>query len=255
MFKRLRRLRKFLFGLILLLALLAVGLVLWADDAARKGLEWAGRRTLEVPVDIADLRFSLWRRDMCLSDVTVANPPGFRLPNMMHLKEATLTLELRSLTAEKLHVRHLRLEGLTVNLEQQGGISNLQKVIALIPKPYEPNYVKGRSLHIDLLEINAMVVRAKLTPLPGAYDTVDVTLDPIRMENLGDREHLDSAVLSSKILLAISESILERLGLGIGSWQQRNQGTLERINRFGRGLERFLSGPETSTPGSESQAQ
>jgi hypothetical protein len=53
-----------------------------------------------------------------------------------------------------------------------------------------------------------------LLPVPGKTDTLTLKLAPIKMTNLGDDNKLTTAVLSSKIMLAITDGIAEQ-GTGV----------------------------------------
>jgi hypothetical protein len=83
------------------------------------------------------------------------------------------------------------------------------------PKTQEPTQQpSGKKLHIDNLELSNVTVKAKLLPIPGKVDTVTLKLAPIKMTNLGGDNKLDTAALSSKILVAITQGIAEQ-GAGV----------------------------------------
>lgn len=240
--RRLRRLRRLLLVIPLLLGVLIILVLLWADEAVRKGVTVAGSQILDVPVTIGDLDLTWSSQGLIVRDVSIANPPGFRLPEMIHLDQGRLNARVKAFAEDTVHIRRIHLDGITVNMEQRGGVSNLQKILDRIPKPYEPNYPKTKPLRIDLLEITNVVVRAKLTPLPGEYDMVEFTLAPIRLENIGQKETVDSAILSSKVLLAILNSILEHLGAGTDLLLREADNAMDQIGRFGRGIESLFKG-------------
>ncbi len=214
----LRRLITLALAVPVLLIVLAVALSFWADDAARKRLEWVSTEVLDVNVTVASVDLSVFKRRLMLDDLVIDNPPGYQTANLLHLKQGFLVVDLRTLRKEPLHIHHLVLDGMAVTVEHRDGVTNLWSILERIPKPYEPNYPQTRALRIDLLEIKNVVVRTKLTPLPGEFDVLEFNLAPIRMERIGYDDTMDLAVLSSKIFMALSEAILKRIGGTAGSW-------------------------------------
>jgi hypothetical protein len=216
-FKR-RRLLTLALTVPVLLAVLVVALWLWADDAARQGLEWVSTEVLDVNVTVADVDLSLLRRRLRLQDVVIDNPPGYQTDNLLHLREGSLVADPRTLKQDPLHLHHLLLDGMTITVEQADGVTNLWTLLERIPQPYDPNYPKTRPLRIDLLEIRNVVVRTKLTPLPGEFDVLEFKLPPLRMERIGYDGNTDVAVLTSRIFMALSEAIFMHIGGSAGHW-------------------------------------
>jgi hypothetical protein len=103
----------------------------------------------------------------------------------------------------------MKLQNMEVFVEQKGLQNNLYQVIKPLREPHEPT---GKSLVIDNLEIANVTVHAGLTALPGQPQSVDLKLASIRMVDLGRSEKMDTAVLISKILLAVAAGIAEQGG-------------------------------------------
>lgn len=217
-FKTLRRLITLALAVPILLVALAVVLWFWAGDAARRGLELVSTEVLDVNVTVAHVDLSIVKRRLMLEDLIINNPPGYQTANLLHLKQGSLIADLRTLRKEPLHIHHLLLDGMTVTVEHRDGATNLWSILERIPKPYEPNYPETRALRIDLLEIKNVVVRTKLTPLPGEFDVLEFELAPIRLEKIGYDDTMDVPVLSSKIFRALSEAIFKHIGGTAGSW-------------------------------------
>jgi len=216
--KTVRRMIALLLAIPLLLVILLGALLLWADDATRRGLEMVGTGVLDVNVTVADVDLSLIRHRLVLQNLVIDNPPGYRTDKLLTLDQGFMVVDLRTLNKKPLHIHHLLLEGMEVTVEHHDGATNLWRILDRIPKPYDPNYPKTRAMRIDLLEIRDVVVRTKLTPLPGEFDVLEFTLEPIRLERIGYNEEMDVAVLSSKIFLALSEAILKQIGGAAGNW-------------------------------------
>jgi hypothetical protein len=65
----------------------------------------------------------------------------------------------------------------------------------------------GKNLNIVKLELKNISVQAKLLPIAGKTDTVNLNLAPISMTNLGTSGEMDFASLARKILLAVVQGI------------------------------------------------
>jgi hypothetical protein len=113
----------------------------------------------------------------------------------------------------------MQLDDIAVVIEQKGTTSNLSDILDNLPQPdpaeEEPKSKQteantGKNVHIKLLEINNVEVKAKLLPIPGRADTVTLKIKPIRMENVGSDEKIDIPGLTAKIITAISRGVAEQ---------------------------------------------
>jgi hypothetical protein len=204
-------------GAILILVILTVTLVhLFGNRALKAGIEAAATKTLNVKVAIDDVDLSIMGGKLGLQNLVIGNPPGYQHEKMLELKDAEIAVDIKSLLSDVVNIREIKLDGVNVVLEQRGiSSNNIQDVIKSIPaKKEQPSEPSGKKLHIDNLEITNVTVNVKLLPVPGKTDTLTLKLAPIKMTNLGDDNKLTTAVLSSKIMLAITDGIAEQ-GTGV----------------------------------------
>jgi hypothetical protein len=96
-----------------------------------------------------------------------------------------------------------------VFIEQKGARNNLYEIIQPLREPREPT---GKRLLVDNLEITEVTVHVGLTGLPGQAPTAQFTLAPIRMTDLGRDGRMDTAVLITKIVLAIAAGVAQQSG-------------------------------------------
>jgi hypothetical protein len=104
------------------------------------------------------------------------------------------------------------LKDMSVTVEQKGMTSNLNEILKNLPKPDKPDEPaepkpEGKKLIIDDLELTNIKVRVKLLPIPGKADTVELTLAPIQMKDVGKNTPVDAAILTGKIMLALAQGI------------------------------------------------
>ncbi len=203
---------------VLILAVVAVAIDIFADHALKAGIEVAATKTLNVGVSAEEVDFSIMRGKLGISNLLINNPPGYQHDKLLELKDAQIEVNVKSLLGDNVSIRKIKLDGVNVILEQRGVTSNnLQDVIKTISdkrKAKGESKRGGKKLHIDNLEISNITVKAKLLPVPGRADTITLKLDPIVMTDLGSDNKLDMAELSGRILLAIARGVANK-GTGV----------------------------------------
>jgi hypothetical protein len=217
--KKLRKVLIILLVVIVALVVVVVVLVnLFADRAVKIGIESAATKALNVGVTVDDAKLSIMAGKLALGNLVINNPPGYQYDKLLRLQNAKIEVDIGSLLRDTVNIKEIKLDGAEVTLEQKGITgNNLQDIIKSLPsapKTEAGAQPSGKKLHIDNLELSNVTVKAKLLPIPGKVDTVTLKLAPIKMTNLGGDNKLDTAALSSKILVAITQGIAEQ-GAGI----------------------------------------
>lgn len=209
-----RRLFKLIVTIITILAVLAVagviGVALFADRAVKAAVESSGAKTLNVAVQVGDADASIFGGSIGLENLVVANPEGYGGPSLLTLKTVDVAADTGTLFSNQIVIKTMTLDQMEVFVEQKGLQNNLYEVIQPLRQPHEPT---GKSLVIDSLTISNILVHISLPSLPGQEaKTVDVKVAPITMTELGRHERMDTAVLISKVLLAVAQGIAEQTG-------------------------------------------
>jgi len=214
--KSLKALRIVLLVIVLLAVTVVFIIDLFADRAVKIGIETAATKTLNVGVSIDNIDLSIMRGKLALQNLIIKNPPGYQHDKLLELRNAKIEVDVKSLLNDVVNIKEIKLDGMEVTLEQRGvSGNNLQDVIKSIPsKDKQASEPSGKKLHIDNLEISNVTVKVKLLPVPGKVDTVTLELSPIKMTDLGSDNKLDTAELSSRILLAIASGVAEQ-GVGV----------------------------------------
>lgn len=211
--KKLRKLVFFLLAGILLLVVIAVVAVgLFADGALKVAIETAGTKALSVGVSVKEVDLSILGGRLAIANLAINNPPGYQNERLLELGEARVAVDTKSLLGEIVNIKDIRLDGMSIVLEQRGvSGNNLQDIMKKLPageeKTSEPS---GKKLHVDTLEITNANVKVKLLPVPGKADTLTLKLAPIKLTDLGGDNDLDTVGLSRTILLAVAGGIAEQ---------------------------------------------
>jgi uncharacterized protein involved in outer membrane biogenesis len=207
-----------LLAVLILAAVVAIAIDIFVDRVLKTGIEVAATKALNVRVSVGKVDLSIMAGKLGISNLLINNPPGYQYDKLLELKDAQIEVDVKSLLGERVNVRKIKLDGVTVVLEQRGVTgNNLQDIIETISdgrKAKGKSERGGKKLHIDNLEISNVTVKAKLLPIPGRADTITLKLDPIVMTDLGSDNKLDTAELSSKILLAIAAGVADK-GTGV----------------------------------------
>ncbi len=207
-----------LLAVLILAAVVAMAINIFADRALKVGIEVAATKTLNVGVSVGEVDLSIMTGKLGISNLSINNPPGYQYDKLLELKDAQIEVNVKSLLGDRVSVRKIKLDGVNVVLEQRGVAgNNLQDVIKTISdgrKAKGKSKKDGKKLHIANLEISNITVKAKLLPVPGRADTIMLKLNPIVMTDLGSDNKLDMAELSGRILLAIAGGVANK-GTGV----------------------------------------
>lgn len=197
-----------------ILIVILIGIKMFGGKAIVLGVETSGKIALGVDVSVKDASLSLLGGNVELNDLEIRNPEGYVNDNLMQLHDISARASLRSLIGDPVVINDLRLEGITLVLEQKGLSNNLQEILNKIPKS-EKNSAdtdKRKSLNIKNLEIADTKVQVKLLPVPGRVKDLQLNLDTIVMKDLGSDSRMDLVELTSRILLAIANGIVKQGG-------------------------------------------
>lgn len=202
-------------SVVILLVIVMVVFYLFGERVIEVGVETAATKALGVGVYVGGVKLSVLKGAVEVKDIIVSNPAGYTYKNLLELDRTNVKVNIGSLLEDTVHIKELKLDGINLVIEQKVLSNNLQDVINSISDKEQPEAEpSGKKLHIDNLELTGIKVKAKLLPVPGRIDTVTLDLAPIRMSNLGADNKLGIAILSEKIMLAITEGVA-RQGVGI----------------------------------------
>ena len=117
---------------IVLVVLMVVAVVVMGsmlNKALITGVETAGPMITKVDVELADADLSLLSGTGDLHGLRLGNPEGYSMPSAIEVGSASLSIKPASLLADKLVIRHIRLESPVITFE--GGLkgNNLNDIV------------------------------------------------------------------------------------------------------------------------------
>jgi hypothetical protein len=246
-----------------IVAVVAVALSL--NSAIKKGVETYGPQITKVPVTLESVNLSLFSGSGALKGLIIGNPEGYKTTNAMSLGLASVAIAPRSLFADKIVVKSIRIEAPQVTFEFGPGGNNLSRIQENLEAftggsstnqtPTEaPAATKpGKKLQVDEVVITGGKVTLGAALLGGKL--VEAPLPEIRLEKLGQGpEGITGAELGKVILSKINQGAiktyteqLEKAGaealqnLSRNATNTVNKAASDVLNKASKGLNDLLS--------------
>ena len=217
--KTLKIIKKSVVVLVILLVVVFVGFYLFGEQAIKKGVEIGASNALGVEVSVGNIELSLFKGAVKIEDMIIKNPPDYKYEDFVRLDYCYVNVDIGSLLSDTVIIEKFEVDGLDMVLEQKGLTNNMQEILNALPSTEEQQQQQesgkaGKNLQISELEISNINVKAKLLPIPGKADTVTLSLSPIKMSDLGSDDKMSVGVLTSKILVAIADGVVQQ-GSGV----------------------------------------
>ncbi|MEN8127707.1 MAG: AsmA family protein [Planctomycetota bacterium] len=206
---------------IVLLAVIVIAAVLFTllgDKLIRAAVETGGTKTLQVGVRLEDVSLSLLKGKVELTNLEIDNPQGYDNSSFMTVGYGHLDLNTGSLMSDTVEMDKIQFDDIKLVIEQKEADNNLKQILDNLPKsdstdpdPQEEPAAEGagKNFRIKVLEINNVEVTAKLALVQGQADEIQFKIKPIRLENIGTDEKVDTAALAAIVLEAIAQGVAE----------------------------------------------
>ncbi len=207
---------------VILIIVLLVAAVFFADYLTKVGVETTVTQAMGTKTSLNKADLSFRGGSLTLEELQIANPSGYETANFLDMTRCFTNVNISSLLSDTITVETIKLEGLTLMVEQKGLTSNLKEILDNIQKrtsapseKSEPAKTGGKKLLVKKIEITDARARVKLLPLPGKEaGLVDIKLAPIVLEDVSnDRNQAELAVtVMQKVLLALAGAVVEQGG-------------------------------------------
>ncbi len=188
--------KKLVLILVLLLVVVVVGGVVTAfffiDRAAKLAVEKGGTYAMGVETTLGSVNVGLLSGSVSLSELKVANPPGYKTDRFFGLGAGNVSVSLSSLRSPIVEVPEFKLADITVNLEKAGGKANYQAILDNIkrfesgggPAQSKPSGDEKRFV-VKSLQIKNVKVHVDLLPAGGQLTQVNIPIESIDLTDVG----------------------------------------------------------------------
>ncbi|MBA7693720.1 hypothetical protein ES703_102309 [subsurface metagenome] len=214
--KPFKKLKIILLTIIILVVIAIVAINLYADRAVKWGIETAGTKTLGVDVKLDNANLGILSGTLGLKKLIIDNPKEYKSQHLLELSNGNIQVRIGSLLSDVVEIKQIKLDGVDIVLEQKDVRSNnlqdiLKNISKNLPKTEQPEESQQK-LHIETLEISN--INVELLPIPGIVDSIPLSLETIKMTDLGGDNKLSTPQLVMVILVAISKGIAQQ-GAGV----------------------------------------
>jgi uncharacterized protein involved in outer membrane biogenesis len=115
--------------LVVLVIAAGIALSMFLDDAVKKGVETVGPQLTKVSIRLDGVNLSVLSGSGSIKGFEMGNPDGYKSPHAMTVGSASVAVSPGSLLADKVVVKHLRLEAPQITIEGSPMNNNLTKIL------------------------------------------------------------------------------------------------------------------------------
>lgn len=203
------------------LALIAVsvaGLIFSSrlEGLLRPRLESRLGHIMGTDVEIAALQIAPARRGIELIDVTVLNPPSFKLGPALECKKITVRPVLQSLFSSAPAIEEILLDGMIIHLRYElGEGTNLgylaRQAASLAEQPATGWPIMRRALRVNSIRCSVADMKIRSNVTPGI--PLSLRIEAFELKDVGDGRPVSAAKLTSIILKSILMEVVTLKGL------------------------------------------
>jgi hypothetical protein len=192
----------------------------------KKGVETVGPSITKTDVKLSGASLSVLSGSGSIKGFVLGNPEGYKGDFAIKVALVDLAVKPGSVFSDKVHVKHVRINGPDIAFEgNPAGNNNLTKIMDNVqaatggsggdrPQPKAGDKSEGKKLQIDDLVITGG--RIHLSSVLTAGKTVTVPLPDIHLTNLGEGpEGITAGELTKKVLGEVTRNTLTAAAKGI----------------------------------------
>ena len=197
---------------ILFIAISVIGIIV-LDGVAQSVIQSKATEGLGVNVKLDSVHVGVLTRTSSIKGLTIANPEPFLTeenPNLLTVTEATADFSVFQMLDKEVNINKVFVEGVTLYLQQDTGLSNIETVINTISNDETPDGSHPEPpftiAHFIISDIT-VIASGKFTILDKGAVTAHI--DQIVMHDIGTDG--DAEVVAEAITSAVTHAILQHL--------------------------------------------
>jgi len=229
--KKKRRWTKVIGIILLVLVLIFAGVLFFIDSILETGIRTGGSMIVKTKIEVDSVRLKLLRGTLDIKNLRVANPEGSANPYALELPNFHLSLNIRSLTTDKIIVEAIEIEGIKVDYEPRlKGGSNLQVLLDNMQDPnkqpppdaVDPKISEAEKEAAEKEAAKKVVIR-KLSVSGGQINVtllaqaIPLILPPITMTGIGEEDDVTMAEAVTIFLKKLFTSVIDASAQVAGS--------------------------------------
>lgn len=241
-----KRLFQAFFGVVVLLIIAGVAGYFFLGSIVKRGVEKVGPSVTKVRVTLDLATLSLFSGSGELKGLTVGNPEGYKTPSAIKVGAVSIVVVPRSVFANKVVARSIKLNAPEITLEGDLAGNNLSKILANVraasstetKAPGSKERSGGsKNIQVDEFVLTGAKLNVNTSLMKGQAATV--SLPDIRLTGLGQGpQGITAAELTELVLKEILEKATQaaaaRLGSGIS--ESVKEGAAKQTEKLKEGL-------------------
>ncbi len=193
-------------------ALIALGYVVYLnlDDAVKTVIEKAGSEALGTKVRVGKLDVSLANKMASLSNLSIANMPGFKTDDILKTNSISVTID--DVANNTVTLKEVTISGLTVNYELNQNGANfdaLQNNIKSSSSSGSSGKTSGIYVAIETLKITHAQVIPNIGGVRSPVSLPDITITNIGTKSAPATPRQVAAQIMKKVLATSSTALLK----------------------------------------------
>src|SRR5437016_1967783 len=204
--------------LVILILMAALAIHFFLDGAVKRGVEKYGSSLAKVEVKLQSAAVSLLSGSGKLKGLVVGNPEGYKSASAISLGTGALSLEPRTIFANKVVIRTFSMEAPEVTFETDLKSNNLRKILDNLEgstagdenqTPKQKESKEGKHLEVDDFVIRGGKIHIALSKVI-ASQSVTEDLPEIHLTELGKEGNgITAAELAKKVISAIEKEAVK----------------------------------------------
>ena len=171
-------------ALVVVVVVVLGGVFFYINSLAKTAIEKGATYAMGVQTTVGSVNVGLLRGQLDLSDLDIANPPGFTGERFLGLGHGDVAVSLGSLTKDTVEIPHIRLKKINLDLEEAGGKANFAIILHNLSK------LSKSDSSADKKEGKGYIVREILLTDINVNATVEgqrlpITIDQIKLNDVG----------------------------------------------------------------------
>ena len=156
-------------------------------------IESAGTDALGVKTTVGSFRLSLFEESTSIADLRIANPPGFD-GEFLVLDRGSIAVSLGSVFSDRIEIRDISLQGITLDLVESLKGSNVGKIIDHTSSDSDDSSdsssddSSSQKFIIDSILVKDVEVKITVEPVTSQREPTTLKIAQIKMTDIGKKE-------------------------------------------------------------------
>lgn len=207
--------------LFVLVIVAVVAVFVFMDSAAKKAIETGATDALGVTTTLKTADVKAFSGEFEMAGLRIDNPPGFTDKPFLLLDSGAVAVSLGTLRSDPIELPHLRLTGLTIQIDRKKGDSNYGSILEHVQKnrapgadspPSSPAAGAGPNFVIREVTIRDVVAHISFSPIGAKPTILTIPIERISLTDVGADQPLPLNKLAGVIIQAVLATVVEQGG-------------------------------------------